>query len=152
MEDNSSSKEKSTKGFVNRDPEDDLNQFFTLIYFTNPMTHYIKIWVASSDARLYMRQDRFIEKMCELVSDDIRYDLESSCSEYGGWYFLDRKKKSIKHLNLNTEDQRLTPKELLEKTHCESSQNERGYSSIVDFENIVEKLDNKKKKFGLKAR
>lgn len=132
--------------------EEELNQFFTLVYFTNPMTHYIKIWVASSDVRLYMRQDRFIETMCNLVSNDIRYELESSCSEYGGWYFLDRKMKMIRHLNLNSEDERLTPKELLEKVHHEDNPNDIGYDSISKFGNIAEKMAAKKEKFGIKAR
>ena len=35
-----------------------LNQFYTLIFMSNPMTSYIKIWIPSEDMTLYMKQSQ----------------------------------------------------------------------------------------------
>ena len=128
--------------------EDRLNQFFTLVFMTNPMTHYIKVWITSEDMELYFRQDRFINLLCNILGEDMRNILNNACMEYGGFYFLDRKKKELKTLSLSSVDQRLTPKELLKKVH-ENKKNQPYYDELNSkfgkaYQNLI-KLHKKEK-------
>ena len=92
--------------------QDALNQFYTLIFKTNPMTNYVKIWIASEDMTLYMKQSKFIKIIEELLGYDFKSKVEYACMEYGGFYYIDRQKKEIKSLSMTAVDYRVTPKEM----------------------------------------
>lgn len=89
-----------------------LNQFYTLIFMSNPMTSYIKIWIPSEDMTLYMKQSKFVNLMADLIGIDFKYKLEYACMEYGGFYFIDRQKKEIKSLSMTAQDKRVTAREM----------------------------------------
>lgn len=94
--------------------QDALNQFYTLIFMTNPMTNYLKIWIASENMILYMKQSKFINLIGDLLGFEFKNRVEYACMEYGGFYFIDRQKKEIRSLSMTASDQRITPKEMFD--------------------------------------
>lgn len=86
--------------------EDLISDFFFIVFTPNPAKRKVKIWV-DGKITLSLRTEKFLKIIYSLTNEVLKNKVEIECSNYGGFYLIDRQQNNIRKVDVKNEKQLL---------------------------------------------
>lgn len=118
--------------------EELLSDFFFLVFHPNPRKNIVRIIIDDGSIKLYTNTQKFIKIIESIMNEKTGMIVKNCCETYGCFYVIDRCEGTVRKLNITSEANILSLKQLhndIEKAK------EVGESDSVLREKYIETLD-----------
>lgn len=118
--------------------EELLSDFFFLVFHPNPRKNIVRIIIDDGSIKLYTNTQKFIKIIEGIMNEKTGMIVKNCCETYGCYYVIDRCEGTVRKLNITSERNILSLKQL----HSEIEKaKEAGESDSVLREKYIETLN-----------
>jgi len=101
---------------------DDFQQCYIFIWTPDPGRDIVKVSLDDGKIRLNLKRQKFLDLMLSIMNinqqptDYHYFRIRESVNRYGGWFYYDREKDEFKELQERPDFQKITARQLYEKS------------------------------------